>query len=149
MNLSSFSLSVSGFSSPDISSDDLSQGLVVLFVYPKDNTPGCTMEARDFRDHYESFQEIGVQIFGLSKDSIASHERFAEKQCLPFSLISDPDLQLLQALGVWKEKSMYGKTFLGIERSTFLFRDGELIQEWRKVKVRGHVQEVLAACQKL
>lgn len=125
------------------SNADLSEGIVVLYVYPKDMTPGCAMESKDFRDLSAQFQELGVQIFGLSKDSVTSHEKFVAKECLPFPLLSDEELVLLQGLGSWKEKSMYGKTFLGIERSTFVFQDGEMIKEWRKVKVKGHAQEVL------
>jgi peroxiredoxin Q/BCP len=147
MNLPSFTLPASDGKS--YTQQDLSKGFVVLYVYPKDMTPGCTLESKDFRDLYSDFQNLSVQIFGLSKDGVASHEKFVTKECLPFPLLSDEDLVLLQAMGAWKEKSMYGKTFLGIERSTFLIRDGEIIQEWRKVKVKGHAQEVLDCVQKL
>jgi peroxiredoxin Q/BCP len=126
-----------------ITNDDLSSGIAVLYLYPRDNTPGCTLEAKDFRDEYDRFKELGVEVYGLSKDSVASHEKFCTKYELPFPLISDPNAELIEALGGWKEKSMYGKTFMGIERSTFVIKDGEIVKEWRKVKVKNHVNEVL------
>lgn len=119
---------------------------VVIYAYPKDSTPGCTREGQDFRDLHPQFQAMGVEVFGLSRDSVASHARFAEKQGFPFELISDPDETLCRALDVIQEKSLYGRKFMGIERSTFLFgTDGALIQAWRKVKVPGHAQAVLDA----
>lgn len=118
----------------------------VLYFYPKDATPGCTTEGQDFRDHYAQFQALDAVVYGVSRDSLASHERFKEKQAFPFELVSDEDEALCQAFAVIKEKNMYGKKVMGIERSTFLFNpDGELVQEWRKVKVAGHVEAVLAA----
>ncbi len=126
-----------------ITNDDLSSGIAVLYLYPRDNTPGCTLEAKDFRDEYDRFKELGAEVYGLSKDSVASHEKFCTKYELPFPLISDPNAELIEALGGWKEKSMYGKTFMGIERSTFVIKDGEIVKEWRKVKVKNHVNEVL------
>jgi peroxiredoxin Q/BCP len=120
--------------------------LVVIYAYPKDSTPGCTREGQDFRDLHPQFQALGAEVFGLSRDSVASHARFAEKQGFPFELISDPDETLCRALDVIQEKSLYGRKFMGIERSTFLFgADGALIQAWRKVKVPGHAQAVLDA----
>ncbi len=119
---------------------------VVIYAYPKDSTPGCTREGQDFRDLYPQFQALGAEVFGLSRDSVASHARFAEKQGFPFALISDPDEALCRALDVIQEKSLYGRKFMGIERSTFLFgADGALIQAWRKLKVPGHAQAVLDA----
>lgn len=119
---------------------------VVIYAYPKDSTPGCTREGQDFRDLHPQFAALGAEVFGLSRDSVASHARFAEKQGFPFALISDPDEILCRALNVIQEKSLYGRTFMGIERSTFLFGpDGALIQAWRKVKVPGHAQAVLDA----
>ena len=119
---------------------------VVIYAYPKDSTPGCTREGQDFRDLHPQFQALGAEVFGLSRDSVASHARFAEKQGFPFELISDPDETLCRALDVIQEKSLYGRKFMGIERSTFLFgADGALIQAWRKVKVPGHAQAVLDA----
>ena len=122
----------------------------ILFIYPKDNTSGCTREAREFNEKYSEFKSLGVEIFGLSKDTLASHISFSKKLDLQFSLISDPQTQLIQNLGAWKEKSMYGKTFFGIERSTFIIDGGgNVVREWRKVKVSGHVDNVLQAVRDL
>lgn len=119
---------------------------VVIYAYPKDSTPGCTREGQDFRDLHPQFAALGAEVFGLSRDSVGSHARFAEKQGFPFALISDPDETLCRALDVIQEKSLYGRKFMGIERSTFLFRpEGALIQAWRKVKVPGHAEAVLDA----
>ena len=118
--------------------------------YPRDSTPGCTTEGQDFRDHYAQFQEAETEIFGVSQDSLKSHENFRTKQSFPFQLISDEDGSLCKLFDVIKMKSMYGKQFEGIERSTFLIdASGKLQQEWRKVKVPGHVEEVLRAAQSL
>ena len=122
----------------------------VLYFYPKDNTPGCTTESQDFRDRYAQFQALDCEIFGISRDSIKSHEGFAEKQSLPFPLIADPDETLCTLFDVMKQKNMYGKQVRGIERSTFLIdRQGVLVQEWRGVRVPGHADEVLQAAQNL
>lgn len=123
---------------------------VVLYFYPKDNTPGCTTEGQTFRDLYDQFEQANTVIFGISKDSIKSHENFITKQCFPFQLISDPEEQLCKQFDVIKLKKLYGKEYMGIERSTFLIdKEGILRKEWRKVKVEGHVQEVLKAAQEL
>ena len=117
---------------------------IVLYFYPRDNTPGCTSESIDFRDNFKSFQKKNTLIFGISKDSLSSHEKFKEKFNFPFELISDPEEKVCKAFDVIKEKSMYGKKYLGIERSTFLVASkGKLKKEWRKVKVKGLVEEVL------
>ncbi|SVE38642.1 uncharacterized protein METZ01_LOCUS491496 [marine metagenome] len=117
---------------------------VVLYFYPKDNTPGCTTEGQNFRDLHQEFVNENTLIFGLSRESIKSHENFIEKQSFPFDLISDPDEKICKQYDVIKEKSMYGRKYMGIERSTFLIDEkGVLIQEWRKVKVTGHAEEVL------
>lgn len=119
---------------------------VVLYFYPKDSTPGCTTEGQDFRDAYPQFQKLNTQIFGVSRDSLKSHENFKSKQNFPFELISDPEEVLCQLFDVIKMKSMYGKQVRGIERSTFLINpQGKLINEWRKVNVKGHVEQVLSA----
>jgi peroxiredoxin Q/BCP len=116
----------------------------VLFFYPKDNTPGCTTENIAFRDLHEQFQAAGTEIYGISRDSLRSHEGFKSKLGLPFDLISDPEEALCQQFGVMKMKQMYGKTVRGIERSTFVIdATGQLVKEWRGVKVAGHVDEVL------
>ncbi|MBV1777212.1 peroxiredoxin [Burkholderiaceae bacterium DAT-1] len=116
----------------------------VLYFYPKDSTPGCTVEGGDFRDHLNSFLDEGVQVFGASRDSIKSHENFRSKQGYTFDLVSDPEEVLCEAFGVMKLKNMYGKQVRGIERSTFVINtEGEIIKEWRGIKVPGHVEEVL------
>jgi peroxiredoxin Q/BCP len=116
----------------------------VLFFYPKDNTPGCTTENIAFRDLHEQFQAAGAEIYGVSRDSLRSHEGFKSKLGLPFHLISDPDEALCAQFNVMKMKQMYGKTVRGIERSTFVIdANGQLVKEWRGVKVAGHVDEVL------
>ena len=124
---------------------------VVLYFYPKDNTPGCTTEAMQFRDKYKDFVKAGAIVFGVSRDNMASHDSFKTKLELPFELISDPDETLCELFGVMKLKNMYGKKVRGVERSTFVIDGaGKLVQEWRGVKVPGHVSEVLdvvrAAC---
>ena len=117
---------------------------IVLYFYPKDNTPGCTAEGADFRDLHTPFRRAGARVFGISRDSAASHERFKEKMRFPFELLSDPDEAICKQFGVMKLKNMYGKKVRGIERSTFVIgQDGVLAREWRGVKVPGHVQEVL------
>lgn len=117
---------------------------VVLYFYPKDATPGCTTEGQDFRDAYAQFKTANAQIFGISRDSLKSHENFKAKQNFPFELISDSDEQLCQLFAVIKMKSMYGKQVRGIERSTFVIdAQGILRHEWRKLSVQGHVAEVL------
>jgi thioredoxin-dependent peroxiredoxin len=123
---------------------------VVLYFYPKDNTPGCTTEGARFRDLYPKFRAAGAEIVGVSRDSLKSHQSFKAKMAFPFPLISDPDETLCNRFGVMKMKNMYGKQVRGIERSTFLIGpDGKLAREWRGVKVPGHADEVLAAVQAL
>lgn len=117
---------------------------VVLYFYPKDNTPGCTTQGQNFRDSYDQFQKHNAVIFGVSRESIRSHQNFINKQEFPFDLISDPEETLCNAFDVIKEKNMYGRKYMGIERSTFIFdENGTLVHEMRKVKVKGHVDEVL------
>lgn len=117
---------------------------VVLYFYPKDNTPGCTRESCDFRDHFESFRRRNVEIFGISKDSAKSHAKFRDKFALPFTLLVDSEGDVCEAYGVINKKSLFGKTFLGIQRSTFLIDEKGIIRAiWRKVKVPGHVEQVI------
>lgn len=117
---------------------------LVLYFYPKDNTPGCTTEGQNFRDAYQAFQAANTEILGVSRESIRTHQNFINKQEFPFDLISDPDEILCKAMDVMKEKNMYGKTYIGIERSTFVFdTEGKLVHEVRKVKVKGHVDQIL------
>jgi len=123
---------------------------VVVYFYPKDNTPGCTTEGQDFRDHYSEFEAANTIVLGVSKDSLKTHENFRKKHEFPFELISDPDETLCKLFDVIKLKKLYGKEYMGIERSTFLIdSQGVLRQEWRKVKVKGHVEEVLHAAKGL
>ncbi len=123
---------------------------LVLYFYPKDNTPGCTNEAIAFRDHWPEFQRLGAAVVGASRDSLRSHARFAEKYQLPFPLASDPEEALCQAFDVIRLKKMYGREVRGIERSTFLIDpEGVVRKAWRKVKVAGHVEAVLQALKEL
>jgi thioredoxin-dependent peroxiredoxin len=119
---------------------------IVLYFYPKDDTSGCTLEAKNFNDSKAAFAKAGTEIIGVSADSVASHDKFKKKYGLDFALASDESKAMLEAYGVWVEKSMYGKKYMGIERSTFLIgADGKIKQVWSKVKVPGHVDEVLKA----
>jgi peroxiredoxin Q/BCP len=119
---------------------------VVLYFYPKDDTPGCTLESCGFRDHYVDFQNLNTEIIGISKDSVSSHRRFKEKYDLPFPLLADADGKICESYGVIGEKQMYGKTYRGIIRSTFLIDPQGIIQHiWRNVKVGGHIAAVLNA----
>jgi peroxiredoxin Q/BCP len=123
---------------------------LVLFFYPKDNTPGCTTEAMQFRDHYQEFIDAGAEVFGVSRDNMKSHDEFKAKLELPFELIADTEEKMCHMFGVVKNKIMYGKKVKGIERSTFLIgADGMVKEEWRGLKVPGHVEEVLTAVKAL
>ena len=123
---------------------------VVIYFYPKDNTPGCTTEGQGFRDHYADFQAANTEVFGVSRDSLKSHENFKAKQAFPFELLSDKDEALCQLFDVIKLKKLYGKEYLGVDRSTFLIdKDGVLRHEWRGVKVPGHVEAVLEQAKQL
>jgi peroxiredoxin Q/BCP len=125
---------------------DLRGKKVVLYFYPKDDTPGCTKEACSFRDNLSRVRSKGAIVLGVSKDDLESHAKFREKYSLSFPLLSDPEGKVLNAYGVWKEKSLYGRTFMGIERTTFVIDEGGRIQKvFPRVKVDGHVDEVLAA----
>ena len=129
-----------------VSSKELAGRPYVLYFYPKDDTPGCTAEGQDFRDRFPEFQQHGIEVLGVSRDSLESHAKFKRKYELPFDLISDSDESLCGLFDVIREKNMYGRKYLGVERSTFLVDgDGVLREEWRKVKVKGHVENVLRA----
>jgi peroxiredoxin Q/BCP len=129
---------------------DLRGQNVVIYFYPKDSTPGCTQEGLDFKELHARFRRQKTVILGVSRDSIASHEKFRAKQGFPFDLLSDPDEKLCRKFDVIHEKSLYGKKFMGVVRSTFLIdASGKLRAEWRKVKVKGHAEEVLAAVKEL
>lgn len=137
-------------SSQSINLDALKGTQLVIYFYPKDNTPGCTTEGQDFRDLHADFVAANTLILGVSKDSLRTHENFRAKQSFPFELISDSDETLCRLFDVIQLKQMYGKEYEGIERSTFLIdQQGVLRREWRKVKVKGHVAEVLQAAQDL
>lgn len=142
--------SVEGDDGKKVSLSDYTGKNVVLYFYPKDDTPGCTLESKDFRDNKKHFDACNTVILGVSKDSVKSHVKFKDKYDLPFVLLSDEALKLCEAYGVWTEKSMMGKKYMGIERSTFLIDDKGVVRSaWRKVKVGGHVQEVLTVAKAL
>ncbi len=129
---------------------DLRGKNVVLYFYPKDDTPGCTLEGQDFRDRHAEFKKLKTVVYGVSRDSLASHEKFKAKFKFPFELISDPDEKLCQLFDVIREKSLYGKKYMGVDRSTFILdQDGVLRKEFRSVKVKGHVDEVLEEIRQL
>ena len=136
--------SLEGTSNLQFNLNDFAGKNIIIYFYPKDSTPGCTNEGIDFKDLYESFKNLNTEIFGISRDSLKSHENFKAKYNFPFELLSDPDEEVCKLFDVIKMKNMYGKQVRGIERSTFIINvQGELIQEWRGVKVNGHVVEVL------
>jgi peroxiredoxin Q/BCP len=123
---------------------------VVLYFYPKDDTPGCTTEAKDFRDAMDAFTAANTVIIGISKDDVASHDEFKAKYCLPFNLASDSNSDICERYAVWGEKNMYGKKYMGITRATFLVdQQGKIAKVWPRVKVEGHAQDVLKAAQAL
>ena len=133
-----------------ISLSDFSGKYLVLYFYPKDNTPGCTNESKDFRDQYEAFKSLNAEIVGVSRDSLKSHQNFIHKYELPFELIADTEEALCNQFDVIKDKNMFGKIGRGIERSTFLINPkGVLVAEWRKVKVDGHADEVFKTLKEL
>ena len=123
---------------------------LVIYFYPKDSTPGCTTEGQEFRDNYKQFKKFNTEILGVSRDTIKSHENFKNKQLFPFKLLSDSDEKVCKAFDVMKLKSMYGREYIGVDRSTFLINaKGIVAKEWRSVKVKGHVMEVLEAVESL
>ena len=133
-----------------VSLADLKGKNVVLYFYPRDNTPGCTTEACDFNDNLPDFDKVDAEVIGVSKDSVESHDKFKAKKELNFTLASDENTSVCEDYGVWKEKNMYGKKYMGIERTTFLIdKEGIIRHIWPKVKVKGHVDEVLKAVKEL
>jgi len=133
-----------------LSNKDFEGKNLIIFFYPKDNTPGCTLEGQDFRDNNKEFSKLNAEILGVSRDSIKSHENFKEKQSFRFQLLSDPDETMCKSFDVMREKSMYGKKYIGVDRSTFLINsNGLVVKEWRSVKVKGHVLEVLQALKEI
>lgn len=149
MNIKELDIKLSGIDENGVEKEynikDFVNETTILYFYPKDNTSGCTQEACDFRENKKRWTSK-AQVVGVSPDSIKSHKSFKEKQNLNFILLSDPEHVLSEAFGAWGEKSMYGKKYMGIIRSTFLIdKNGEVVKEWKKVKVKGHVEEVLEA----
>ena len=134
----------------DVTLSALRPGIVVLYFYPKDDTSGCTKEAVGFTEHLDAFEAAGAKVLGVSKDTVAKHGKFRAKHDLGVTLLSDAESDVCERYGVWVEKKMYGKTYMGIERATFLIDgDGKVARVWRKVKVAGHVEEVLGAVKEL
>lgn len=134
----------------EVSLKDFKGKKLVLFFYPKDNTPGCTTESIGFSENLTKFRRAGADVLGVSKDSVASHERFREKQGLKITLASDKDGDVIEKYGSWIEKKNYGRTYMGIDRSTFLIdENGKILKIWRKVRVKGHVDEVLETVKSL
>jgi peroxiredoxin Q/BCP len=143
-----FSLPATG--DKTLSLEDFKGSNLVIYFYPKDNTPGCTLEGQDFRDRFLQFKKAGTAILGVSRDSVKSHDNFKTRQKFPFDLLSDADEKLCRQFDVIHEKNMYGRKVMGVVRSTFLIdADGVLRREWRKVRVKGHVDEVLEAARSL
>lgn len=143
-----FKLPATGEQTLDLA--DFAGSPVVLYFYPKDDTPGCTTESCDFRDNIAQFKSVGAKVIGISRDSVKSHEKFAKKFDLNFPLVSDEDGKVCEAYGTWVEKSMYGRKYMGIDRSTFLIDGaGRIAAIWRKVKVSDHVAEVIEAVKAL
>lgn len=134
----------------EVSLSDLRGSAVVLFFYPRDDTPGCTKESIGFSEHLQAFADAGVQVFGISRDTVAKHDKFVAKHSLTVPLLSDEDGSVCEAYGVWVEKNMYGKKSMGIQRASFLIdAEGKIARIWPKVKVDGHVAEVLDAAKEL
>ncbi len=144
MKLPNFSLPASN--GKTYTQEDFKNKKIILYLYPKDMTSGCTLESKIFQSLKTEFEKLDFSIFGLSKDSIKSHEKFCTKEALTFPLLSDEECKLIEALGSWVEKSMYGRTYMGIDRSTFIIVDGTIEKEWRKVKAKGHAEVVLEFC---
>jgi thioredoxin-dependent peroxiredoxin len=145
-----FKAPIGGGGGGNIALKDLKGKKVVLYFYPKDDTPGCTVEAKDFTELKRKFSANGIAVIGVSKDSVAKHNKFAEKHDLRITLASDEDGAICEAYGVWVEKKNYGRTYMGIERSTFLIDGkGKVAKVWRKVRVKGHAEAVLAAAKEI
>ena len=145
-----FTLPAAGADAETVTLSELRGAPVVLFFYPKDDTPGCTNEAKEFSAMLDEFRDAGIRVFGISRDPIAAHDKFRAKHDLTVPLLSDEEGGATEAYGVWKEKSMYGKTYMGIERSTFLIdAEGKVAKAWRKVKVPNHGMDVMGVARGL
>ena len=143
-------ITCSATSNLDVSIPDTEGRNIVLYFYPKDATPGCTTEGQDFRDNHQAFVDANSVVYGVSKDDMTKHEKFKAKQEFPFELISDEDGELCEVFGVWQLKKFMGREYMGIVRSTFIISpDGNILKSWDKVRVKGHVNEVLEAVQSL
>jgi peroxiredoxin Q/BCP len=133
-----------------VSKNSIAGKTVLFFIYPKDDTASCTKEAKNFSNYEAQFAELGVKVFGISKDSIQSHNKFSSKHSLTVELLSDESVGFIKSMGAWVEKQMYGKTYMGVERTSLLISDhGKLLKIWRKVRVSGHVEEVVETIKKL
>ena len=133
-----------------VSINSIAGKTVLFFIYPKDDTASCTKEAQNFSNYETQFAELGVQVFGISKDSIQSHKKFSSKYSLTVELLSDESVGFIKSMGAWVEKKMYGKTYMGVERTSLLISEqGKALKVWRKVRVPGHVEEVLETIKKL
>ena len=115
---------------------------IILYFYPKDDTPGCTLETRDFNSYYNKLKKLGCEIFGISRDNIESHLRFKKKYCVKFDLLSDENKSVIKQFKVWGKKKFMGKEFMGLIRSTFLIKDNNILKEWRNIRVKGHAEEI-------
>ena len=143
-------ITCSATSNLDVSIPDTEGRNIVLYFYPKDATPGCTTEGQDFRDNHQAFVDANSVVYGVSKDDMTKHEKFKAKQAFPFELIADEDGDLCEVFGVWQLKKFMGREYMGIVRSTFIISpDGDILKSWDKVRVKGHVNEVLEALQSL
>ncbi|WP_010272681.1 thioredoxin-dependent thiol peroxidase [Paenibacillus senegalensis] len=139
-----------GSNGRDVSLKDFRGKLVILYFYPKNMTPTCTQQACDFRDYSAKIREAGAEIIGISPDPVTSHETFIAKHSLPFLLLADEDKEVCSLYGVWKMKKMYGREYMGVERSTFLIdQNGKLLEEWRKVRIKGHLDKILEKIQQI
>jgi peroxiredoxin Q/BCP len=144
------SIKLPGSNGQEVSLKDYRGKKIVVFFYPQDETPTCTVEACEFRDSFSAFEEIDTVVIGISPDSVASHEKFIHNQELPYLLLADEKLKACKTYDVWKQKKLYGREYMGVVRSTFLIdRKGKLAAEWRNIRVKGHIDKVLEAARKL
>ena len=138
-----YSFSLLGSDGKTYTQNDFLNGKIVIYAYPKDMTPGCTIQANQFEELKPEFEKLGVQIFGISSDSDEKHQKFCEKENLSFVLLADPEHQLLEPIGAWREKVNFGKRYMGIARSTYLFQNGELVKQWKAARANGNAEKCL------
>ncbi|PID70719.1 peroxiredoxin [bacterium DOLZORAL124_38_8] len=141
--MNEFKFTLLGSDGKTYTQNDFKTGKVVIYAYPKDATPGCTIQANQFEELKPEFEKLGVRVFGISADSDESHQKFCNKQGLSFVLLSDPEKQLLEPIGAWREKVNFGKRYMGIARSTYLFKDGELVKQWKAARAKDNAERVL------